>query len=214
MRVTVLVAALLVAGCSHGVTERPQQTSTPAPSVSNAPLAAPAAGAPIDQVIAWIEAASPTDAARYHRATREGVTTDLGDDIAFRTPTGTAKCMTDTKHTGGALACLVDLANPPPPPATAYGKWQGGWVDFDGTSLQVGSAHGDPGPFSNGDGPQLPYGQSLSFGDYRCRADEVGLYCVNYAHRSAARFAAAGIEAFGCLKPVPPPEGVGEKFSC
>ncbi|EUA42258.1 lipoLppI domain protein [Mycobacterium xenopi 4042] len=40
------------------------------------------------------------------------------------------------------------------------------------------------------------------------------MFCVNYAHRSAVRLAAAGIEPFGCLQPVPPPEGVGEKFSC
>ena len=46
--------------------------------------------------------------------------------------------MTDSKHTGGALVCLVNLTNPPPPPATAYGEWKGGWVDFDGTNLQVG----------------------------------------------------------------------------
>ena len=96
--------------------------------------------------------------------------------------------MTDSKHTGGALACLVDLTNPPPRPDTAYGEWKGGWVDFDGTNLQVGSARGDPGPFLNGNGPELANGDSLSFGDYRCRADQAGLFCVNYAHQSAVRF--------------------------
>lgn len=102
----------------------------------------------------------------------------------------------------------------PPRPAAVYGEWLSGWVDFDGTSVQVGSAHGDPGPFINGDGPELPSGKSLAFGDFRCRTDQIGVFCVNYAHRSAVRFAAAGIEPFGCLQPVPPPEGVGEKFSC
>ena len=51
-------------------------------------------------------------------------------------------------------------------------------------------------------------------GDYRCRADDSGLVCVNYAHQSAVRFAAAGIQPFGCLKPVPPPDGVGAAFGC
>ena len=122
--------------------------------------------------------------------------------------------MTDSKHTGGALACLVDLTSPPPRPDTAYGEWKGGWIDFDGTNLQVGSARADPGPFINGNGPELANGDSLSFGDYRCRADQAGLFCVNYAHQSAVRFATAGIQPFGCLRSVPPPDGVGTAFSC
>jgi hypothetical protein len=95
-----------------------------------------------------------------------------------------------------------------------YGGWRGGWVDFDGISLKDGSGRADPGPFTVGDGPELASGQSLEFGDFRCRSDETDVFCVNYAHRSAARFAAAGIEPFGRLQPVPPPEGIGQKFSC
>lgn len=230
MRNAVSVAVLLLAaGCSHTTSGQSRQTTSTAQSTSAraaspsagtpsaakpVPATAPAPGAAISDVIAWIEAAPPADPGHYHSATRAGVTTDLAGDIAFTTGNGKVACMTDAKHTGGALACLVDLAKPPPPPSTVYGEWQGGWVDFDGTSLQVGSAHGDPGPFSNGDGPQLPYGQSLSFTDFRCRADQLGLFCVNYAHQSAARLSAAGIQPFGCLQSAPPPEGVGEKFSC
>jgi hypothetical protein len=240
MRIAVLlVSSLLVAGCSHAIDGRGQQTSATASTSPTAPLstspatsaaptagatsaaptagatsAAPTAGAPISEVIAWVEAGSPADATRYHSATRDSVTTELGDDVAFSAPLTKVTCMTDSQHTGGALACLVDLAHPPPQPTTVYGAWQGGWVDFDGANLQVGSAHGDPGPFTNGDGPELPYGTALSFGDYRCRADKDGMLCVNYAHRSAARLAAAGIEPFGCLQPVPAPDGAGEKFSC
>ena len=59
-------------------------------------------------------------------------------------------------------------------------------------SSHVGSVHGDPGRFAAGTGPELPYGQSLAFGDYRCRSDQAGLVCVNYAHQSAARFSDAG----------------------
>ncbi|OBG34804.1 hypothetical protein [Mycobacterium sp. E3198] len=229
MRIAALVAAtLLVAGCSHFGGDnagRPQTTSetsagtaatTTAPSGSKppAPSAAPAAGAAISDVIAWIEAGHPADPGRYHTATREGAPTPLGNDIALTAQAGKVSCMTDAKHTGGALACLVSLTNPPPRPDTAYGDWKGGWVDFDGTNLQVGSARADPGPFVNGNGPELANGDTLSFGDYRCRADQSGLFCVNYAHQSAVRFATAGIQPFGCLKSVPAPDGVGTAFSC
>jgi hypothetical protein len=226
MRIAALVAvSLLVAGCSHTVGGSGQTTTSQAPGPSPtttgpsgskppAPSAAPAAGAAISDVIAWIEAGHPADPGRYHSASRGGAATSLGSDLALTTQAGKVSCMTDSKHTGGALACLVNLTNPPPRPDTAYGEWQGGWVDFDGTNLQVGSARADPGPFINGNGPELANGDSLSFGDYRCRADQAGLLCVNYAHQSAARFAIAGVQQFGCLRSVPPPDGVGTAFSC
>jgi hypothetical protein len=215
MRIAVVVAAsLLVAGCSHTVGGRSEQTQTTPASKPPVASAAPGAGAAISEVIAWIEAAHPADPARYHTATRDGAGTQLGSDIAVTATAGKVSCMTDSKHTGGALACLVQLTNPPPRPDTAYGDWKGGWVDFDGNNLQVGSARADPGPFINGNGPELANGDSLSFGDYRCRADQAGLFCVNYAHQSAVRFATDGIQPFGCLRSVPPPDGVGVSFSC
>lgn len=225
MRIAAWVAVtLLVAGCSHtGGGSRPtpnttqvsgaSPTTTVAPSATP-PAAAPAAGARISDVIAWIEAGHPADPARYHGATRDGATTQLGNDSAFTATAGSVTCMTDTAHTGGALACLVKLTSPPPRPETAYGDWKGGWVDFDGTNLQVGSARADPGPFIYGDGAELANGDSLFFGDYRCRADQSGLICVNYAHQSAVKFSGAGIEPFGCLRSVPPPDGVGVAFGC
>jgi hypothetical protein len=226
MRIAVFIAAsALVAGCSQSVggnagriEPSPSATTTraapPATSRTSAvPAQPPTAGAPISAVIAWIEAGKPAEANAYHQATREGVTTQLSNDVAFTTPSGT-NCMTDSQRSGGALACLVDLAHPPPRPAEVYGEWKGGWVDFAGPSMEVGSAHGDPGRFSSGTGPELPNGQSLAFGDYRCRADPVGLFCVNYAHQSAARLSDAGIEAFGCLQQVAPPADIAKKFSC
>ncbi len=226
MRIAALVAvSLLIAGCSDTVGSGSEQSPTSAPTSSTsavvpsmsqqpAPSTAPAAGAAISAFIAWIEAGHPADPARYHTATRDGVTTQLGDDIAFSAQGGKVSCMTDAKHTGSALACLVQLTDPGPRPETAYGEWKGGWVDFDGTKLQVGAARADPGPFINGNGPELANGDTLSIGDYRCRADQAGLFCVNYAHQSAVRFSSAGIEPFGCLKSVPPPDGVGEAFGC
>lgn len=220
-----VTVSLLIAGCSHtsGDLAGQSQTSTArtstiskAPSVSNPPSAAtaPVAGAPISAVIAWIEAGHPADSAGFHSATRDGATTQLGNDIAFAAASGSVVCMTDAKHTGAALACLVKLTNPPPAPATSYGEWKGGWVDFDGPNLQVGSSRADPGPFVSGNGAELAPGESLSFGDYRCRADQAGAVCVNYAHQAAARLVPAGIEPFGCLRSVPPPDGVGTAFSC
>jgi hypothetical protein len=226
MRIAALIAAsLLVAGCSHQPESHPEPTSSTAPPSSGAsasapggkaaaPSNAPAPGAAISDVVAWIGAGHPADPGRFHTATRDGAATSLGDDIAFTTQAGKVSCTTDAKHTAGVLTCLVSLASPPPRPDTAYGEWQGGWVDFDGLNLQVGAARGDPGPFVNGNGPELANGDTLSFGDYRCRADAAGAFCVNYAHQSAARFSSAGVEAFGCLRPGPPPDGVGIAFRC
>ena len=167
-------------------------------------------------MVRWVEAAPPADAGAYHRATRDGETTELGEDTAFTTPagpSGPSNCMTDIRY-DGALACLIDLSAPPARPAEVYGEWKGGWVDFAGQTLEIGSVRADPGRFSRGTGPELPYGQALAFGDYRCRADPAGLFCVNYAHQSAARFSTAGVEPFGCLQRVTPPADVGVKFSC
>jgi len=217
---------LLVAGCSRSTdgegqritpippdTTRSSATTTP-PTTTTAPAEPPAPGAPVADVIAWIEAGGTADAAQYHVATRDGVTTQLGDDVAFTTPSGKTNCMTDSKYSGGALACLVDLVDPPPRPGDAYGEWKGGWVDFNGTSVAVGSVHGDPGRFTAGSGPELPYGQALGFGDYQCRVDTVGLFCADRAHNTAVRYSDAGIQAFGCLQPVTAPPQIGEMFSC
>jgi hypothetical protein len=168
----------------------------------------------VTDVIAWIQAGKPADAGSFHSATLGGVTTQLDGDVAFVMPSGKTTCMTDSKYSGGALACLVKLKDPPPRPADAQTEWIGGWIDFDGTSINVGGLHGDPGRFTAGNGPQLPYGSSLSFGDYQCRADAVGLYCANFAHQSAARFSDAGIVAFGCAQQATPPPDIGEKFVC
>jgi hypothetical protein len=168
----------------------------------------------VADVIAWIEAGQTADSADFHVATRDGETTQLGEAVAFVTPSGKTKCMTDPRYREGALACLVDLVNPPPRPDDGYGEWKGGWVDFEGKSLAVGSVHGDPGPFTAGTGMQLPYGQALAFGDYRCRTDPVGLYCANLAENTAVKYSDAGIEPFGCLQPVTAPPLIGKMFSC
>jgi hypothetical protein len=227
MRMAGLIAILLlVAGCSQstgGQAERiepippdtTRSSATTTPGTSTTTLSQPPAqGAPVADVIAWIEAGRTADSAEYHIALRDGVTTELGDDVAFTTPSGKTNCMTDSKYSGGALACLVDLIDPPPRPADAYGEWKGGWVDFDGMSVAVGSVHGDPGRFAAGSGPELPYGQAIAFGDYRCRADPVGLYCANRAHYTAVRYSDEGIETFGCLQPITAPPQIGEMFSC
>ena len=171
MRVAGLIAvSLLVAGCSQStggeaerITPIPPNTNRSSaattPPTSAKPIEPPAPGAPIGDVIKWIEAGQPADSAEYHVATRDGATSDLGEDVAFTTPSGKTNCMTDSKYSAGALACLVDLIDPPPQPDDAYGEWKGGWVDYDGKSVMVGSVHGDPGRFTAGSGPELPYGK-------------------------------------------------------
>ena len=229
MRIAVLIAAsVLVGGCSQGVGGNADQaepslsspdratTSTPRTTTptTTTVVGPPEPGAEIADVIKFIESGTPADVGQFHTATREGTATQLGEDVAFTTPSGTSNCMTDSKNFGGALACLVNLTIPPLQPPDVYGQWKGGWVDFAGPSVEIGSAHGDPGRFSNGTGPELPYGEAIAFGDYRCLSDPAGLYCVNYANQSAARFSDAGVVPFGCLQKVTPPADIGEKYSC
>lgn len=243
MRIATLITTLtaiplLVAGCSHSTGGQSHSTQSTTATTSNtrsntsssAPATpgtsasgtrttaantqpAPPPGVPIAEAIAWVEAGAPANTADYHIALRAGVTVELNDDVAFTTPAGTA-CMTDAKHGAPALACLIDLTNPPPRPADTYGQWKGGWVDFDGGTIEVGSAHGDPGRFSNGQGPALPIGTTLSFGDYRCRTDTAVLICLNYARHSAVRLAAGGVDTYACAQEVTPPAGIGVRFVC
>jgi hypothetical protein len=221
--VAVLAAAVVVAGCSQNVGGQSQPSKlTPLPSPSARPsstssapaTAAPGPDTPIDNVVAWIQAGAPADAAGFHTATRDGTETQLGDDVAFASPSGKTKCITDSQYSSGALACMVKFVNPPPRPPNFPTAWIGNWVDFDGQSILVGSPHGDPGPFVKGDGAQLPYGQTLKFGDYQCRSDEAGMYCANFAHQSAVRLSDGGVVAFGCAKQVTPPPDIGEKYVC
>ena len=230
MRIAVLFAAsVLVAGCSQipagkpGPTEltpiTPSRTgtatkTTTSPTTSSSVAAnAPGPTASAADAIAWVEAAPPVDGADFNVALRGATTTSLGEDTAFTTAFGTS-CMTDTARVASGLACLVNLVDPPPQPPDVYGVWKGGWVDFDGSGVRVGSAHGDPGRFSAGQGPPLPTGASLSFGDFRCRSDATALVCVNYANKTAVRYSDDGVDVYGCTRQTPPQAGIGIQYSC
>ena len=236
MRIALVVAAsVLVAGCSTVPAGKPgtseltpmtrSQAAAPtasspaaAPSRTAAPskaasISAPPAGESAATAIAWVEAGPPADDAEFRVALRGSSSTPLGEDTAFTTPSGIS-CMTDTKRDSGGLACLVDLVDPPAQPADVYGAWKGGWVDFDGAGVRVGSAHGDPGRFAVGRGAPLPQGNSLSFGDFRCRADVTTLVCVDYARKTGVRYSDDGIETYGCTRQTPPPAGVGVQYTC
>lgn len=220
-----LAVATLVAGCAQSTDGQPESvapdsprptatTSTAAAPSATRAAAAPSEGATIDQVTAFIEEATAADATTFHVAFRDGVTTRLGDDIAFTAPSGAPSGNTQCMTTADGLTCLLDLASPPPPPADAEGMWKAGWVVYPGADLRVGALRGDPGPFIAGSGPELPTGHGLSIGDTRCRSDDAGLFCVNYAHRSAVRISSDGVIPFGCLQPVAPPQGVGAAYRC
>lgn len=129
---TLLGAMLLVAGCSKGATvsptvpsssQPPSSSSTSKPitttTTTTAPveLPEPVAGAPYDAVAQWISKGAPVDVTNFHAATsQDGQKTDLGDNVAFKTPSGKTRCMTDNIQPG-TLSCLVNLTNPPKRPA-------------------------------------------------------------------------------------------------
>jgi hypothetical protein len=232
MRIALLLAvSSLVAGCSGStggsadpteptaITDTPTSSSPAKSSLptttkpSLAPATPPRRGAAIADVIGWVEAGAPADVAGFHSMTRGGETTALDEGVAVTTAGAETNCVTN-RYRDGALACLVKLTDPPPRPAGIESAWKNNWVDFVGTTVDVGSPHGDPGPFGDGTGAELPAGQTLAFGDYRCRADPAGLFCVDYAHQTAVALSAAGVEAFGCLEKATPPAEIGLRFSC
>lgn len=232
MRLVLLVmTSALVAGCSQTLdsdssTARtplsvtpPSATTSGSPSPSGTgttgtskPSGTVEPGADIAEVISWIEAGEPAAPGDFGSVTRAGTSTTLDGGIAFTTDT--VNCISTPKYRDGALACLVDLSDPPPPPPDVFTVWKGNWVDFDGSAVEIGSQHGDPGPFGDGEGAELPGGQSLAFGDFRCRADTEAVLCVNYAERSAVRLSADGVDGFGCLSESEAPPGIGVRLSC
>ncbi|MBB2993014.1 hypothetical protein FHR72_004521 [Mycolicibacterium iranicum] len=224
MRLAALVAvSALAAACSQSVGGQAESPGSPTPApTATSPAASPqapstptpAAAAPIDEVIDFIEAGTPVDPGSFHVAFRDGVTTRLGDAVAFVAPSGPPHSTTQCITTTGPLTCLLDPTAPAPRPAQAEGVWKPGWTEFTGTTLSVGALRGDPGPFAAGTGTELAAGQSLAFGDNRCRSDSSGLYCVNYAHRAAVRIAAAGVVPFGCLAALAPPPESAALYGC
>ncbi|MCV7225611.1 hypothetical protein [Mycolicibacterium komossense] len=227
-----ITALLLVAGCSGadgGQADRSATPSQSSSSSSSAPpktsttspvaVSAPPQGTPIGAVIGWVEAGKPADLAGFHTANRDGATTQLNHGVAFTTPSGRTTCMSGmTAFDDGELACLTQMSEGPAKPAAVGpdGQWIPGWIDYPGDTLTVGGLHGDPGQFGYGTGAELSYGQRLRFGDYQCRTDQIGLFCVNYAHQSGVRISDAGVQPFGCLRAVDPgaDELVGLKFGC
>lgn len=226
----VVATSALVAGCSWGQDSIPARTplsvpakttestraatTTPSTTVMTTTTRTSAVavpGADVTEVIAWIEAGQPAPAAQFAEVTRDGVTGTV-EGVAFRTDT--VNCISTAAYRDGALACLVDLANPPPRPPDAISVWKGNWVDFDGASVEIGSVRGDPGPFRDGEGATLPAGATLTFGDFRCRADTAAVLCVNYADRSGVRLAADGVDGFGCLTAAEAPPGIGVRLAC
>ena len=209
----VITTSVLVAGCSSTTGGTADRTAQPPITDTSASSSAPKPGAAVADVIRWVEAGTPADATGYHSMTRDGAVTPLDGGVAFTTSGTEANCATD-EYRDGALACLVKLADPPPRPPGIETAWKSNWVDFTGAGVDVGSPHGDPGPFVDGTGAELPAGHTLAFGDYRCRSDAAGLFCVDYAHRTAVKLSAAGIEGFGCLAKVTPPADIGVRLSC
>ena len=227
--VLLLVSSALVAGCSQTLDSQSSTARTPlsVPSPSATSSASPAPGSPsrgaepsgsiapdaeIGAVISRIEEGAPAAPEDFGSVTRDGVSTALDGGIAFTTDT--VSCISTPRYRDGILACLVDLTDPPPRPPDVFTVWKGNWVDFDGSSVEIGSQHGDPGPFVDGDGAALPDGSSVAFGDFRCRADTDAVLCVNYAERAAVRMGADGVDGFGCLSASEAPPDVGVRLSC
>lgn len=239
VRLMVLVSVFaLLTGCASPVAQKTSETSsatstsasgtssattvvtsTSAPKPTTAGGPPPGPGASAAAVISWIEAAAPADAANFQNVDLDGTVTKLdGDDVAFRlpgdVPNRTLTGCISYKWTEPQFSCLGGVSNPPSKPPGIEGEWISSWVDFDGKTVDIGSLHGDPGAFNNGNGKPLDYGTRIKFGDYQCRSDPSGMYCANYPHQSAIRLWGKSFIAYGCVKVKTPPHGTGEQFDC
>jgi hypothetical protein len=238
-------AAAVLASCGGPSTEKPSTqtvTSTitpeslssetaPSPSPPPSPRAGaaappPAQGSAVADVIDWIQAGAPVDPNGYRTVRDPRDTsprsTDIGPGVAFQSPTKKISCVGGLAEGGdksGAppLSCLVGLQNPPPRPEEP-GQWIGGWVDYSGNAASVGSFHGDPGVFRDGDGAELAYGRHLRFrgglDEYDCRMDQSGLWCADKAKGSAVLINDQGVTPYGCLRQIPHRHGEGFSYIC
>lgn len=205
-----ILAALVVAGCSRTLPGAPQQGAV-----------APGAGASVDAVIAFVEAGNAANRADFAETEEsEGTKTQLGSEVAFRSPRDLPPrtldgCISyDYGGDGGrSLSCLADLRSAPHRPNGLPGQWIGNWVEYNGAMVTVGGLHGDPGPFNQGRGKPLPYGDRIRFEEFQCRSDPNGLYCVNYPHHSAVLLGDQ-IITFGCRVQPDHPRSVGERYDC
>ncbi|WP_156920303.1 hypothetical protein [Segniliparus rugosus] len=209
------VMALLLASCSPSGNQ-PKLTITSMVTVASAPAASdnpptsssaaapepPSPGAAFDQVAAWVESAPEAAASNYRTGTDyEGKKHSLDHgELAFTSPSQKITC-----YGSGGLYCSVDFQNPLPKPPTAYGNWLPGIVIFSDDGLHIGQGRGDPPTFYfTGNGPELPYGQKISFGEdgnrYTCRMEQSGLTCVNKAQGSGALLSDQGVVPYGCLR--------------
>jgi len=111
------------------------------------------------------------------------------------------------------VSCLIPLGDAPPRPAGLQGQWIGNWVDLTAGAVSVGGLHGDPGVFNQGRGRPLPYGQQLAFGDYQCRSDPAGLYCVNRPNHWAVLLGRT-LVTFGCTVATDHPRWTGRLYDC
>lgn len=231
---SVLCLIFLVTGCvAHTQQESPTSSTPPSvsapskasttttaipPTATTSRTPAPGPHASVESVTRWIEAGDPVDAEGFRTVDQDGVPAQLSQrEVAFRAPGDLGPrviggCITAFKYKV-PLSCLPGIRNAPPRPPDLPGQWIAGWVSFDGATVTVGSRHGDPGPFSEGVGLPLEYGKRLKFGDYQCRSDQKGLYCVNYPHRSAIRMSEE-LEVYGCTKRAAPPRGIGVQYDC
>ena len=185
MRIAVLcsAASALVAGCSPVGGDRNVLVSAhdaaasvrrhrrrPPPATHVGGRAAPAAGRPDRR-------RHPVDRGRHACRSRR---LPLGDSgrrdartgrrVAFTTAGTETNCMTDSPA-DGALACLVSWPTRRHDRPTSTRQWKPtGWTSPAPPSTSVRPT-AIPGRFIDGSGPELPRGQTLAFGDYRCRAD-------------------------------------------
>jgi hypothetical protein len=190
-----LSAALVLAACNPG-SPSPTATSGSPTAGGTTPISTPSPTAPAEpqtaaDLITYIQAGSPVNAATY---------TSVGQ-ASFSTPSGNITCGLWTEATG-TVVCFIDENSWPSVAAQACND-HGDWTDQSIVAFSQGVRRG--GCYSEAPYPMpgnvLPYGSTISNGSAACRSESWFIACADLVTKNGFVISRAILHQYGNVLP-------------